>query len=102
MKFDANLASFLLAFVGALSGWVAWWLNKIKFERQQATQIAVAAAEKALNEERDFNHLVRNQEQISTNIAFGFKDLESQFQEMNNKLLKIEAYLIRYGIAPEK
>ncbi|WP_158680564.1 hypothetical protein [Nostoc sp. 'Lobaria pulmonaria (5183) cyanobiont'] len=53
MKFDVNLASFLLAFVCAISGWIAWWHNKLKFEKQQATEIAVAAAEKALNEKRD-------------------------------------------------
>ena len=98
MKFDVSLASFLLAFAGALSGWVAWWLNK----RQQVVQKAVAAAEKELNDKRDFNHLVNNQIQISGGIADGFKDLEKMLDDLIRELLEIKAYLIRYGIAPEE
>ncbi|MBN4004745.1 hypothetical protein [Nostoc sp. LPT] len=101
MKFDAGSASFLLALIGATSGWVAWWTNKLKFERQQATQIAVAAAEKALNDERDFNHLIRHQLDISKNITLGFEDLEDQIQDMDNQLREIKAYLIRYAIIPD-
>ncbi|MDZ8139622.1 MAG: hypothetical protein RM049_30760 [Nostoc sp. DedQUE04] len=95
MKFDASAASFLLAFIGALSGWIAWWHNKLKFEKQQATQIAVAAAEKALNDKRNFDHLVRNQAEISKNIAYGFQDIENQIADQNNELREIKAWLIR-------
>jgi hypothetical protein len=102
MKFDANLAGFLLSFVGALSGWAAWWINKLKFERITSTQQAVASAEKALNDKRDFNHLVNNQIQISDGIAHGFKDLEEMLNDLIKELLEIKAYLIRYGIAPEQ
>jgi hypothetical protein len=100
MKFDASTGSLLLAFIGAFSGWIAWWSNKIKFERQQATQEAVRAAEKALNEERDFNHLKRNQEQISTGIAHGFDGIEEMIADLMRQLLEIKAYLIRYGVVP--
>jgi hypothetical protein len=85
-----------------LSGWVAWWINKLKFERLSSTQQAVAAAEKALNEKRDFNHLVNNQIQISDGIALGFKDVEEMLNDLIKELLEIKAYLIRYGIAPEQ
>lgn len=98
MKLDTSLASFLLAFLGALSGWIAWWLNK----RQQVIQQAVAVAEKALNDKRDFNHLVNNQIQISNGIADGFKDLERMLDDLIRELLEIKAYLIRYGIASEE
>ncbi|MEH2368035.1 hypothetical protein [Nostoc sp.] len=91
MKFDASLASFLLAFIGALSGWIAWWIGK----RQQTIQKAVADAEKALNDKRNFDHLVRNQAEISKNIAYGFQDIESQIEDQNNELREIKAWLIR-------
>lgn len=99
MKFDSSTGSLLLAFIGAFSGWIAWWSNKIKFERQQATQEAVRAAEKALNEERDFNHLKRNQEQISAGIAHGFDDIEGILQDLMRELLEIKAYLIRHPVS---
>ena len=60
MKFDLSFAGFVLSLVVAASGWFFRWSDKQKFERQQSTQKAVAAAEKALNEERDFNHLRNN------------------------------------------
>ncbi|MEH2351940.1 hypothetical protein [Nostoc sp.] len=91
MKFDASLASFLLAFVGAFSGWIAWWIGK----RHQTIQKAVADAEKALNDKRNFDHLVRNQAEISKNIAYGFQDIESQIEDQNNELREIKAWLIR-------
>ncbi|MEH2119027.1 hypothetical protein [Nostoc sp.] len=101
-QFDPKLASFLLSFICAVSGWLVWWLNKIKFEKQQAAlenqqaiQKAEAAAEKAVNERRDFYHLVNNQKQISANIAHGFEDIEKQIKEQNEKLQEIKAYLIR-------
>ncbi|MEH2211896.1 hypothetical protein [Nostoc sp.] len=102
MKFDANLASFLLAFIGALSGWCAWWLSKFKFEkkqaaleRQQAIQEAKVAAEKAVNEERDFNHLRNNQIQISQGVATGFKDIEFALAQLSQQVTEIKAWLIR-------
>ncbi|MEH2154906.1 hypothetical protein [Nostoc sp.] len=91
MKFDASLASFLLAFAGAISGWIAWWIGK----RQQTVHKAVADAEKALNDKRNFDHLVRNQSEISKNIAYGFKDIEEQIVDQNNELREIKAWLIR-------
>ncbi|MEH1829538.1 MAG: hypothetical protein V7L22_30080 [Nostoc sp.] len=90
MKFDASTFSFLLALVGSTSGWVAWWINK----RQQIIQKAVKDAEKALNEKRDFNHLVNNQLDISKNIAFGFDQLEHQLDDIDNELRELKAYLI--------
>ncbi|WP_193196416.1 hypothetical protein [Nostoc sp. MG11] len=106
MKFDVDIASFLLAFVGATSGWIAWWINKVKFEkqqaaleRQQAIQQAKAVAEKAVNEERDFNHLVRNQQDISKNITYCFDEVEHQLNDQDRVLQEIKAYLIAYGIA---
>ncbi|MEH2146258.1 hypothetical protein [Nostoc sp.] len=102
MNFDPKLGSFLLSFVCAVSGWVVWWLSKIKsekqqaaLERQQAIEKAEAAAEKAVNDKRDFNHLIGNQKQMSENIAYGFKDIESQMKQQNEKLQEIKAYLIR-------
>ena len=102
MNFDPKLGSFLLSFVCAVSGWVVWWLSKIKsekqqadLERQQAIQKAEVAAEKAVNQRRDFNHLVNNQKQISQNVAYGFKDIETQLKDINEKLQEIKAYLIR-------
>ncbi|MCC5620716.1 hypothetical protein [Nostoc sp. CHAB 5715] len=91
MKFDVGILSFLLAFIGATSGWVAWWFKK----RQEIIQKAVALAEKELNDKRDFNHLVRNQEEISKNITYGFKDIENQMVQQNNEIREIKAYLIR-------
>lgn len=102
MNFDPKLGSFLLSFVCAVSGWVVWWLSKIKsekqqayLERQQAIQEAKAAAEKAVNDKRDFNHLIGNQRQISQNIAHGFEEIENQMKQQNDKLQEIKAYLIR-------
>ena len=84
MKFDLNLAGFILSLVVAASGWFFRWNDKQKFERQQnaferqqAITQAEAAAIKITNEERDFNHLRNNQIQISQGIASGFKDIES-------------------------
>ncbi|MEH2193405.1 MAG: hypothetical protein V7K98_12310 [Nostoc sp.] len=91
MKFDPAMAGFLLALVGSLSGWVAWWNGK----RQQTIQKAVTDAEKALNDKRNFDHLVRNQSEISKNIAYGFKDIDEQMADQNNELREIKAWLIR-------
>jgi hypothetical protein len=91
MKIDVSLGGFLLACIGSISGWVAWWIGK----RQQTIQKAVASAEKALNDKRDFEHLIRNQSEISKNIAYGFKDLEEQIAEQNDEIREIKAWLIR-------
>ncbi|MEH2222598.1 hypothetical protein [Nostoc sp.] len=91
MKLDITFGSFLLALVGATSGWAAWWIG----QRQQLIQKAVIAAEKSVNEKRDFDHLLRNQSEISKNIAHGFDDIERQISDQNNELREIKAYLIR-------
>ncbi|MEH2331575.1 hypothetical protein [Nostoc sp.] len=113
MKFDITLLSLLLSFVVAISGWVARWQDKLKFEkqqtnlekqhekqqanleRQQAIQQAEAAAEKKVNEVRDFNHLLGNQKQISQGITTGFNEIEEKIDSLRELMLKIEAYLIR-------
>ncbi len=95
MKFDVSLAAFLLSLVVAASGWFFRWNDKQKFERQQSTQKAVAAAEKALNEERDFNHLRNNQMQISQGIATGFDEIERRLDHLREQMAEIKAYLIR-------
>ncbi|MEH2312344.1 MAG: hypothetical protein V7K35_13315 [Nostoc sp.] len=95
MKFDLSFAGFVLSLIVAASGWFFRWNDKQKFERQQATQKAVAAAEKALNEERDFNHLRNNQVQISQGIATGFDEIERRLDHLRELLTEIKAYLIR-------
>ena len=107
MKFDVTLASFLLALALALLGWIRWWLDKQKFEkqqaaleRQQAIQQANAAAVKTANEERDFNHLRNNQLQISQGIATGFKDIEVSLDNLSRQLTEIKAWLIRNQSTP--
>ncbi|MEH2066976.1 MAG: hypothetical protein V7K47_02190 [Nostoc sp.] len=95
MKFDLSFAGFVLSLVVAASGWFFRWSDKQKFERQQSTQKAVAAAEKALNEERDFNHLRNNQIQISQGVATGFDEVERRLDHLRELLIEIKAYLIR-------
>ncbi|MEH2448939.1 MAG: hypothetical protein V7K18_25085 [Nostoc sp.] len=102
MKFDPSLANFTLALVVAASGWFFRWNDKRKFEkqeasfeRQQAITKAEAAAEKKVNEERDFNHLLNNQRQISQGITTGFDEIEERIEHLRELMLKIEAYLIR-------
>ncbi|MEH2243384.1 hypothetical protein [Nostoc sp.] len=65
MKFDLSLAGFALFLIVAASGWFFRWSDKQKFSREQAITQAEAAAEKKVNEARDFNHLLNNQKQIS-------------------------------------
>lgn len=91
MNFNASVASFLLALVGAISGWVFYWSNK----SEQTTKKTVADAERVLNEKRDFNHLLNNQIDISRGIATGFNDLEDQLREVDNEVREIKAYMIR-------
>ncbi|MEH2246400.1 hypothetical protein [Nostoc sp.] len=76
--------------------------NKQKFsrqqaslERQQAITQAEAAAEKKVNEARDFNHLLNNQRQISEGIATGFDDVEEKIDHLKELMLRVESYLIR-------
>ncbi|WP_375502936.1 hypothetical protein [uncultured Nostoc sp.] len=102
MKFDLNFAGFVLSLVVAASGWFFRWSDKQKFEkqqgafeRQQATQEAVRLAEKALNEERDFNHLKNNQKDISNGVALGFNEMDRRFDDVDRELLEIKAWLIR-------
>ncbi len=102
MKFDATSLSLLLSLVIALSGWIARWRDKLKFEkqqfaleRQQAIHQAEAAAEKAVNEQRDFNHLRNNQVQISQGIATGFDEIERKLDHLLEQVGEIKAWLIR-------
>ena len=102
MKFDVSLAGFALSFIVAASGWFFRWSDKQKFERQQASlerQQAItqaeAAAEKKVNEVRDFNHFLGNQKQILQGITMGFDGVEDKIDELRELMLKIEAYLIR-------
>ncbi|MEH2009993.1 hypothetical protein [Nostoc sp.] len=102
MNFDPKVWGFFLSLFIAASGWVAAYLNKLKsdkqqnaLERQQAIQKAEIAAEKAVNDKRDFNHLINNQVEICKNIAYGFKDIENQVREVNKEVQEVKAYLIR-------
>ncbi|MEH2337094.1 hypothetical protein [Nostoc sp.] len=102
MNFDLSVAGFLLSLVLGGSGWVFRWSDKQKFERQQASlerQQAIAqaeaAAEKKVNEARDFNHLLNNQKQISQGIATGFDDVEKKIDHLKELMLRVESYLIR-------
>ena len=95
MKFDLSFAGFVLSLVVAASGWFFRYSDKQKFERQQSTQKAVASAEKALNEERDFNHLRNNQIQISQGIATGFDEIERRLDHLREHVIEIKAYLIQ-------
>ncbi|MEH1933874.1 MAG: hypothetical protein V7L14_09110 [Nostoc sp.] len=102
MKIDISLAGFVLSFIVAASGWFFRWKDKQKFEkqqssleRQQAIQQAAAAAEKTVNEERDFNHLRNNQLQISQGIATGFDENERKLDHLRELVIEIKAYLIQ-------
>ena len=102
MKIDLSFAGFILSLVVAVSGWFFRWNDKRKFEkqqsnleRQQAITQAEAAAEKKVNEVRDFNHLLNNQKQISQGIATGFNDIEEKIEVLRELMLRVEAYLIR-------
>ncbi|MEH2398875.1 hypothetical protein [Nostoc sp.] len=102
MKVDVSSAGFALSLILAVSGWFFRWSDKQKFERQQAhlerqqaINKAEAAAEKKVNEERDFNHLLGNQKQISQGITIGFDDVEEKIDGLRELMLRVEAYLIR-------
>lgn len=95
MKFNISLGMFVLALIGAFSGWVAWWINNFNLNKQIATQKAVAIATKAVNDERDFLHLRNNQLQISDGIAHGFGEMEHRLDYLRQELIEIKAYLIR-------
>ncbi|MHC5715622.1 MAG: hypothetical protein ACYTX0_26660, partial [Nostoc sp.] len=83
--------AFLLTLFSSYKGRLLLWLG----HREKATQKRIESAEKALNDKRDFNHLVNNQSQISTGIATGFEDLENHIRELENQVREIKAYLIR-------
>lgn len=102
MKLDVSLLSFILALIGAGSGWFAWWINNDKLNKQIATQKAVAIATKAVNDERDFIHLRNNQLQISDGIASGFNEIEHRLDNLRQELIEIKAYLIRTNTADYK
>ena len=102
MKFDASLAGFILSLVVAASGWFFRWNDKQKFERQQAAierqqaiRQAEAAAEKKVNDERNLNHLLGNQKQITDGIATGFRDIERELAHIREQIGELKAYLIQ-------
>ncbi|MBD2438250.1 hypothetical protein [Nostoc sp. FACHB-110] len=93
MKFDANVASFLLASVCASSGWVVWWINKINLDKHLSTQQAADNAKKEYAAQRDFEHLRNNQKDISTGIALGFDEMERRFDLLDRDIIEIKAQL---------
>ncbi|MBD2435819.1 hypothetical protein [Nostoc sp. FACHB-110] len=95
MKFDANVASFILGSVCAASGWVVWWVNQIQTDKQNSTQKAAEAAKKEYAAQRDFEHLKNNQLQISAAIATGFDEIEDRFNILHREMTEIKAYFIR-------
>ncbi|MBN3882122.1 MULTISPECIES: hypothetical protein [unclassified Nostoc] len=101
MKFDATVASLLLALVCAVSGWVVWWFNKIQFDKEIATQKAADAATKAYAAKRDFEHLKGNQKDISTGIALGFDEMEKRFDALDRDILEIKAHIVIRGGATD-
>ncbi|MEH2287341.1 hypothetical protein [Nostoc sp.] len=95
MKFDPSLASFILAFIGVLSGWVAWWFTKLKLDQEKDIHRSVLLATEDVNEKRDFNHLLNNYKQMSEAMTFGFNELEEMVRENRLELGEIKSYLIR-------
>ena len=55
-----------------------------------------SANEKSYAAQRDFNHLLRNQEQLINNLSFQAKDFDERFNSIEKVLLKIEAILIAW------
>ena len=98
MKFDATVASLLLALVCAVSGWVVWWWEKLKTDNKSSNERAADAAKKEYAAQRDFEHLKNNQKQISDGIAHGFEDMEDMLRIQSRELGEIKAYLIRTRI----
>lgn len=104
MKFDVNVATFALAMVCAVSGWVVWWIDKIHTDKERiqteklvATQRAAEAAKKEYAAQRDFEHLKNNLKQLAEGLSNGFDGLEERFDQVDKELLRIEAYLINYN-----
>ncbi|QSJ18742.1 hypothetical protein JYQ62_08275 [Nostoc sp. UHCC 0702] len=95
MKFDANMAGFLLASVSASSGWIVWWINKIRYDKHIATQNAAEVAKKEYAAQRDFEHLKNNLKQMSEAITHGFDDIDERFNTTDKELLRIQAYFIQ-------
>ncbi|MBH8576983.1 hypothetical protein I8752_29180 [Nostocaceae cyanobacterium CENA369] len=93
MKFDATAAGFLLSSVCAASGWVVWWQNKIKFDKEIAARDAADSATKAYAAKRDFEHLRNNQKDISTGITLGFDEMERRFDDLDRDVLDIKTQL---------
>lgn len=102
MKFDLSLAGLVLSLIVAGSGWLFRYNDKQKFEKQQAAlerhqaiRQAEAAAEKKVNDERNLNHLLGNQKQITEGIATGFKDIERELAHIREQIGELKAYLIQ-------
>ncbi|MEH2263699.1 MAG: hypothetical protein V7K59_12605 [Nostoc sp.] len=72
------------------------WLGSL-VDRQAPTNHSESCriSREGPNDKRDFEHLLRNQSEISKNIAYGFKDIEEQIADQNNELREIKAWLIR-------
>ncbi|MEH2305418.1 hypothetical protein [Nostoc sp.] len=94
MKFDATVASLLLALVCAVSGWVVWWVNRLQFDKELSNHKAAETAKKEYAAQRDFEHLKGNLKQMSDGIVDGFDEMENRFDGIDKELLRIEAYLI--------
>lgn len=54
------------------------------------------ATEKNYASQRDFMHLLRNQEQLINNLSFQAKEVDARFASIERTLTKIEAILITW------
>lgn len=95
MKFDANIAGFILGLVSASSGWVMWWITKVNTDKLSFSQKAAEAAKKEYAAQRDFEHLKNNFKQMSDALAHGLIEIDKRFDATDKELLRIEAYLIQ-------
>ncbi|NEP17819.1 MAG: hypothetical protein F6J97_13090 [Leptolyngbya sp. SIO4C1] len=83
-----TLISLLFGLVASFGGAITWWR---------------AAVRKQYAAERDFNHLKRNYEQMSANIAALVKDSDGRFDHIDLELVEIKAILSAHlGQAKER
>ncbi|WP_088242333.1 hypothetical protein [Calothrix rhizosoleniae] len=78
---DANWIQFLgfaLAAITPICGAILWHVNSEK---------------KKYGAQRDFNHLRRNIEQLTTSISYQTGELEKQFEKLERDILDIKMYL---------
>lgn len=71
--------------IGGILGGVAGLLSYIK-----------ASNEKSYAAQRDFNHLLRNQEQLINNLTFNAKEVDRRFESIELILIKIESILLAW------